>query len=85
MQMTERPAGTFTVVIPCAAQKRDGVHPARDLYTSSNFRNTLAAAEALAGTEGGRVLILSALYGLVEPDEHIHGYDVKMGGGTRPR
>jgi hypothetical protein len=81
MQKMERPAGTFTVVIPCAADKRDGAHPARDLYTSSNFRNTLAAAEALAADEGGQVLILSALYGLVEPDEVIHSYDVKMGSG----
>src|SRR4051794_20762081 len=81
MTRSERPAGAFTVVIPCAAEKLDGVHAARDLYCSSNFRNTLAAAEALAAAEGGRVLILSALYGMVRPDERIHSYDVKMGEG----
>lgn len=78
---SSRPAGTFTVVIPCAAEKADGWHAARDLYTSSNFRNTLAAAEALAEAEDGRVLILSALYGLVEPYERLHSYDVRMGAG----
>lgn len=81
MTTSARDAGTFTVVIPCAAEKRPGTHPARDLYDSPNFRLTLAAAEALADGEGGQVLILSALYGLVAPDETITAYDVKIGTG----
>lgn len=81
MTRTHRPEGRFTVVIPCAADKLAGTHAARDLYTSENFRGALAAAEALAADNDGQVLILSALYGLVELDERITAYNVKMGTG----
>lgn len=77
-----RDAGPFTVVIPCAGEKQTGRHAARDLYTSSNFRSTLAAAEAIADAEDGQVLILSALYGLVALDEVLTSYDVKMATGN---
>lgn len=80
MRSTEQ-GSVFTVIVPCAAEKQAGTHAARDLYASSNFRSTLAAAEALAAAEGGQVLILSALYGLVGPDERIACYDVKIGTG----
>lgn len=56
------------VVIPCGAEKLDATAPARDLYVGSMFRMALAAAEAeIAGTSG-RILILSALHGLLELD-----------------
>jgi hypothetical protein len=77
-------AGTapITVVIPCGAEKLEGTHAARDLYTSANFRATLAAAEAMVALEGGNVLILSAFYGLLELDEEVASYDVKLGTGN---
>lgn len=68
-----------TVIVPCGGAKLDGTHPARELYTGSAFRHQLAAAEAIVASEGGQVLILSALHGLVELDQPVASYDVKMG------
>lgn len=77
----------ITYVIPCGAAKLDHAAAARDLYTGQMFRHTyenvakLAAADQAAGRGGGqvRILILSALYGLVEIDQEIEPYDLKMG------
>lgn len=71
-------------VVPCGAEKRDQLAPARLLYTSHHFGRTLAAAEHLAhlDTEDGyqaSVLILSALHGLVDPNRPLAPYDVRMG------
>lgn len=64
------------VVIPCSGEKAPEPMPAQDLYTGSMFRHTLTAAKA----EGfGTILILSALHGLVELDQVIEPYDVRMG------
>lgn len=69
----------MVVVIPCGAEKLDATAPARDLYVGSMFRMALAAAEAeIAGTNG-RILILSALHGLLELDTIVAPYDCKMG------
>lgn len=73
------PAAEPVVVIACAAKKIDRPAPARDLYSSANFRLNLRAAEALAGEISGRVLILSALHGLIDPEQVVEPYDVKMG------
>lgn len=62
-------------IIPCSAAKTNAPAAARNLYSSSYFRMALAAA--LAQTD--RVLILSALHGLVELDTIIDPYDLKMG------
>jgi hypothetical protein len=70
----------ITYVIPCGGQKAPHSAAARDLYTGAMFRHTLAAAEAEASAVGGRVLILSAKYGLVEPATVLSPYDIKMGG-----
>lgn len=67
------------VVIACAAQKLDQSAPAAELYQSANFALNLRAARVLAERAGGRVLILSALHGLVELDMVLAPYDVKMG------
>ena len=48
--------------------------PARDLYQSTLFRGRLAYAEAA----GKPWFIMSALYGLVDPDEVVAPYDVSM-------
>lgn len=66
------------VIIPCAAAKSSTPAAARDLYTSDNFRATLAAAESDA-FDGATVLILSALHGLLTLDQVVAPYDVKMG------
>ena len=66
------------VVIACAAEKQQQAAPARELYTSRNFRLNLRAAEKLAAEQGGRVLILSALHGLIEPDAVIEPYNLHM-------
>jgi len=74
-------------VIPCGAGKLDRPAPASELYTGSMFRHTyenvarLAAEDRAAGRGGGqvRILVLSALHGLVEVDQQIEPYDLKMG------
>jgi len=67
------------MIIPCGAAKLDRPAPARDLYTGAMFKHTLAAALAEAQAVGGRVLVLSALYGLVELDQVLAPYDLRMG------
>jgi hypothetical protein len=75
---------TNLYIVPCSGDKAAAPAKAAEFYTGSMFRHTLAAAEALAawdaaaGTEA-RVLILSAKHGLVELDEVVAPYDVKMG------
>lgn len=73
------PAGEPIVVIACGAAKLERTASAAELYTSANFRLHLRAAEALAAELGGRVRILSALHGLIDPAAAIAPYDVKMG------
>ncbi len=67
------------VVIPCGAQKLDEAAPAGELYTSQHFQLVLRAARRVADEQAGRVLILSALHGLVDPADVLDPYDVKMG------
>lgn len=75
----ERRQRPVTYVIPCGAAKLDHAAPARELYVSSMFRMALDAAHAAVADDNGRVLILSALHGLVELDDVLEPYDVKMG------
>lgn len=83
-QETVQTAATL-IVVPCAAAKLDHKAPARDLYTSANFRHTLRGAEAEAAATArdlgtpARVVILSALHGIVELDTALDPYDVRMG------
>jgi hypothetical protein len=54
--------------------------PAGELYTGSCHRAARRAAETLTqGARAGRVLILSARWGLVELDEQIAPYDLWAG------
>lgn len=62
-------------VVACGASKLAHPAPARDLYTGGYFRAALAAAEHQAA---GRVLILSARYGLIDPAEVIAPYDQRI-------
>jgi hypothetical protein len=64
------------VVIPCAGRKLERRAAARDLYSPSQyFRACLAYAEST----GARVLILSALHGLIELEEELAPYELRMG------
>ncbi|MFG2071002.1 DUF6884 domain-containing protein [Micromonospora tulbaghiae] len=68
------------VIVPCSAAKRDRPAPAGVMYLSQYHRACRAAADALvAAAGGGRVLILSAEYGLLELGDLIAPYDRKMG------
>ncbi|MFD6918894.1 DUF6884 domain-containing protein [Streptomyces sp. NPDC059944] len=64
------------VVIPCGSRKLDRRAPAGDLYLGSYHRACRRAAEAL---EPGRLLILSARYGLLDLDDVIEPYDTPHG------
>lgn len=66
-------------VVACSGRKLDEPAPAWQLYTGSMFRHTFDAAEAAAKRAGGRVLILSAAHGLIEPERELAPYDVKLG------
>ncbi|WP_433541999.1 DUF6884 domain-containing protein (plasmid) [Streptosporangium sandarakinum] len=68
------------VIVPCGGRKAstDTPVPAGELYTGSYHRAARRAADVLAG-EGGRVLILSALHGLVELDQLLAPYELRAG------
>lgn len=73
----------IAVIIPCSGDKLDHAAPARDLYTGTMFRHTLAAAEktatdARADGENAIVLVLSARYGLVTLDRVLDPYEQRM-------
>lgn len=63
------------VIIPCGGRKLAYTAPAGELYTGPYHRACRAYAEAL----GGRVLVLSALYGLLELGTVVEPYDLRMG------
>ena len=60
-----------TVLVACCGPKLDGIHPAQDLYQSDLFKKSRAYAEKV----GDRWAILSALHGVVMPDQRIGNYD----------
>ncbi|WP_405508818.1 hypothetical protein OG323_22640 [Streptomyces cyaneofuscatus] len=66
------------VVIPCGAAKLDREAPAAELYTGSYHRACARAAAALT-VDGGTILILSALHGLVPLDRVLAPYNLRMG------
>lgn len=74
----------ITYVIPCGGAKLDHAAPGRALYVGQMFRHTLTRVEQLAaldeaeGRGPARVLILSARYGLIDPDQVIEPYDQRM-------
>lgn len=69
---------TRVVVVACGAQKAQSPQPAGSMYTGAYHRQCRRAAAALV-REGGRVLILSAKYGLVCLEDSIEPYDLRMG------
>ena len=75
-----RPASRITkpseavVLVSCVKSKLPNKAAARDLYTSAQFRGARRYAEAA----GGPWYVLSALYGLVEPQDEIAPYDYTL-------
>jgi DNA (cytosine-5)-methyltransferase 1 len=76
-QPTAAPAPV--VIIPCGGRKAAGLLPAGEKYIGSYHQMTRKAAAAIAERTGARVLILSALYGLLELDDLVDDYDLQMG------
>lgn len=68
------------VLIGCTKEKLDREAPARELYQGRLFTASVAYAEAI----GARWFVLSALHGLVDPDQLIAPYDVTLVGANKP-
>jgi hypothetical protein len=62
------------ILIGCVSRKTMRPAPARDLYVSDLFRKRRSYAEA----SGRPWLIVSALYGVLDPDETITPYDFTL-------
>ena len=60
------------ILVTCGAKKRPGRHAARDLYIGPYYRACMEYAEDL---RANHVFILSAKYGLLDPDRIISSYD----------
>lgn len=61
-------------LIQCTNSKREGTHPARDLYDDSRyFRRMRAWAEA----KDQPWFILSAKHGILHPDDEVSDYDAR--------
>ena len=63
-------------LIACSQSKLDRAAPAAELYTGQAFKLAMRAAKAADAD----VLILSALYGVLEPDDVIDPYNCYLGG-----
>jgi hypothetical protein len=68
-------------LVACSMRKAGRPLPARDLYVSPLFRAARAYAERRHGPENW--LILSALHGLVHPDQLLAPYDLTLRQLTR--
>lgn len=75
-----RPSGKTIVLVACVKEKDSKPRPAQELYVSSLFQKASAYARRL----GDEWYILSARYGLIEPEEVIAPYDQTLKTMTRP-
>ena len=66
-------------LVSCVKSKLARPAPARDLYTSALFRGARCSVERSCG----RWFILSALHGLVGPDEVLEPYEKTLTTATR--
>lgn len=64
------------IVIPCGRRKLERRARVADMYTGSYHRACRSAAEAL---RPGRLVVLSAGYGLLDLEEVIEPYDTPIG------
>ena len=80
-QATKPP--TTIVLISCSKSKLDIPAPARELYTGQLFKKAVAWAER----QGLQWFVISALHGLVAPDQSIapYNYSLKDRRGSRER
>lgn len=62
------------VLISCSKSKLAKKAPARDLYTGTLFRRAVCWAEG----KGYKWYVVSALYGLVQPDRELDPYDFTL-------
>lgn len=78
---TPPPAPTRLVIVACGARKTPAYEtPAGQMYTGSYHKAARRAADTIAASAPGtRVMILSAMYGLVDLDELILRYDLRLG------
>lgn len=79
MRSTTSPTTGPIIVVPCSASKVSAATYAHALYTGQHFVHTLRAAITEASACSGRVLILSARYGLLGLDDIVDPYDTTMG------
>ena len=66
-------------LVSCVKSKLEHRAPARDLYTSALFRGARCSVERSCG----RWFILSALHGLVDPDEVLEPYEKTLATASR--
>lgn len=65
------------VIIPCGASKAPYARPAGNLYTGGYHRMTQRAAKAL--TTNANIRIISALHGLLNLEQVIDPYELRLG------
>lgn len=68
-------------LVSCVAKKLEGSHPAHILYSPSTF---FRAMRAYAEKHADSWLILSALHGVVMPDDIIEKYDMTLKNMKKP-
>lgn len=61
-------------LVACCGKKKKGTHPAGEIYKSDLFKKSAAYARRNGDAWG----ILSAKYGLLDPDDEIEDYDVTL-------
>lgn len=66
------------MVVACCGPKGDAAAPAGELYRASSFALMRDAALAEVGGDRARVFIMSARYGLVNIDDVIEPYDMRL-------
>lgn len=69
----------MNVFLSCVKTKQNKRCAARDMYTSDLFRKSLAYAEKL---QPSRIYILSAKYGLLDPQDLIDPYNATLVGAN---
>lgn len=74
--MTARTNGETIALVSCVKQKVSGPCPAKDLYISPLFRYM----RAYAVQQADRWFILSAEYGLVDPERQLVRYEQTLSG-----
>ncbi len=66
-------------LVSCGKGKQSGTHAARDLYTSTLFKESLAWAEARCDV----VYVISDKHGLLSLDQRVEEYEVDMAEFTK--